>query len=299
MARCTTSLLRRLAWEQVVLPWRARAHDVVYMVGNFALFGCPRPQVLCAQNAIYFTDAARAVRRQGWPMRGRMRLALESLVARLSIRRADRVVAVSRTMRAAIEGDLGRLPQVRVVRSATPRMPEALSAPRPDRGAYVLSVAHDIPHKDWDGLIEAFLKAPDLPRLLIAGDAGPSRQAALHTRCGARVELLGPVWDRRRLAALYEGAGCVVVHSLVESFGLTVAESKGYGVPTVAADIPAHREVGDDRVLYYAPGDSEALAATVRQALGHRGAPAEATGDGWTWEDNARELRDLLFEAAG
>ncbi len=54
-----------------------------------------------------------------------------------------------------------------------------------------------------------------------------------------------------------------------EGYGLPVAESLSYGLPTIASDIPAHREVAGDAALYFPPGDpaalAEALAARPKQ----------------------------------
>src|SRR4051794_34603512 len=55
---------RRVLIEQIRLARAARSFDVASTVGNFALFACPIPQVLTAQNAWYFTDEARQLRRE-------------------------------------------------------------------------------------------------------------------------------------------------------------------------------------------------------------------------------------------
>ena len=288
------ALPRRLAWEQLVLPFRARRHDVVYAIGNVALFLSPRPQVVAQQSAWYFSDPVRSFRRERCSRRGRARLAIEGAVVRASIRRATVAVAVSDSLQAAIEGDLGRRANLRVITSATPRTgpveaPSRVLDPEP----YALVVAHDDPHKEWDALVELFARHGELPQLKIVGRCTPERRIALEAVGGGRVDVLGLVGDPRTLQALYRGAVCSVAHSRFESFGLTPLEAIAAGTPVVAADIPAHREACGARVSYYAPEDLEALAELVAAVDGL------PSGDSpnRTWDDNARELASVLREA--
>ncbi len=288
-------LLLRLGWEQLVLPLRARSHDVVYAIGNVTVFLSPRPVVVTQQNAWYFGDVVREFRRTRCPRGMRARLVVETALARASIRRAWRAVAVSNTLRTAIEGDLGPRQNLRVVLSATPRPPAPRSsAPPPRRRSqpYALVVAHDDPHKEWDTLAALFARRPDLPRLKIVGRCAPERRAALERTGAGRVDVIGVVADPGTLTALYEGALCCVAHSRFESFGLTPLESLAAGTPVVATDIAAHREVCGARAAYYDPDDLDALAASVLATRGGRVAAVERS-----WDDNARELVAVLREA--
>ena len=52
------------------------------------------------------------------------------------------------------------------------------------------------------------------------------------------------------LASLIRGATAVVAPSSVEGFGLPVAEALSLGVPVIASDIAAHREVGGRRATF-------------------------------------------------
>ncbi len=288
------SLPLRLLHEQLVLAWRARRHDVVYAAGGFAMFAAPRPQAVTNQNPHHFPASARGFWRERYPWRHRLRLELEWRGAHASVRRAEAFVTVSAAFAAAVEADLGRRPNVLMVPSAAPVLP----APA-DGGVappYVLTVAHDYPHKDWDGLIEAFLANPDLPRLVIAGDwRNAERRDELERRLGAaegRIAVLGPVGDRARLAGLYRGAQAFVAHSFLEAGPLTPGEALSAGLSIAASDIPPHREAcGPDAVLYD-PRDTGALAGAVREAIA-RG-PSAPVRRAWTWQDNAERLAGVL-----
>ena len=61
-----------------------------------------------------------------------------------------------------------------------------------------------------------------------------------------------------RLLASVDG---VIAAGYVESFSFTVVEGMAAGLPVLASDIPAHREVGGDAVAYFPPLDAEQLAA--------------------------------------
>jgi glycosyltransferase involved in cell wall biosynthesis len=58
-----------------------------------------------------------------------------------------------------------------------------------------------------------------------------------------------------------------VLPSRYEGFGLPLGEAMAAGVPAVASDIPALREVGGDEVLYAPPSDADAFAGAIARAL--------------------------------
>lgn len=297
---------RRLLWEQLFMSRASANQDVVYMPGNFALARTPTPQVLVAQNAWYFTAAIRQFRRDSCPPAMQARLAVEATLARASIRRADRVVAISESMRSMVEEDLGVMPKIRVILSAPPpaRAVPSQRECRPSGGGYTLCVAHDDPHKGWLDLIELFTSTPDLPTLKLVGRTTPRRMATfqkLLARGGAKrnVQLLGEVSDPEKLSALYAGADCVIAHSRFESFGLTPVEALMHGTPLVASDVPAHRELCGAAAFYYDPESPDQLAEAIRRRITSRD-PISPDPPilGRTWSDNARELASVLVEAA-
>ena len=295
----TNSMLVRLLWEHLVLSLQARHFAVLYCAGNFALPLARVSQVVTMQNALHFGDAARQLRR-GYPRRLRVRLQIESALARLSARSASAVVAVSESLRAAMEQDVGQRQSIRVIASAMPVLPQprACGEPRP----YVLSVADDHPHKDWDALVALFSEHSDLPPLVAVGAfVGARRQRLEQIAAPGRVRFRGVVDDAADLAGLYASAACCVVHSRLESFGFTPLEAMAAGVPVVASDIPAHREVCGDDVLYYDPNDMGELGRLVRQAVETHwpvtSSPLRMRP--WTWDENAAELAAVLHAAAG
>jgi glycosyltransferase involved in cell wall biosynthesis len=292
-------LVLRVVWEQAAIPLLARDHDVVYMLGNFAAFAYRGPQAVALQNPNHFGATARAIRAAVPSRRHRMRLALEAAVARASVTAATRTIAVSETLRAAVEEDVGHARGLRTIPSGVPELPRGLERTRERR--YVLAVANDYPHKEWDSMLSTFAREPGLPPLVVAGACRTGRRqreledliARLPT---GKISLVGAVEDRAAMAELYREALCLVAHSRLEAFPLTPYEAWSMGVPVAATDIAAHREACGPRAFYYDPDVPGSLARAVRDATGS--APSGAVAGLTSWRENAAAVAALLRETA-
>ena len=96
----------RILREQTSIPGQAVHYDAVYVPGNFAIARTRVPQVLVLQSLWHFGRQARGARSR-CPATMRLRLLAEARLARASVRRADRVICVSETMRSCVAEDLG------------------------------------------------------------------------------------------------------------------------------------------------------------------------------------------------
>lgn len=145
------------------------------------------------------------------------------------------------------------------------------------------------------------------PRLLVIG----RRPARGHPAVALleRGDFGGLVEDRGRLpdaeaAALLRGARALLFPSLAEGFGIPLAEALALGVPVLASDIPAFREVGGavpefldpldgpgwrQAVLDYAQPDSPSRAAQLARLAFWR-APR--------WEDHFARVERVLERVA-
>jgi glycosyltransferase involved in cell wall biosynthesis len=174
-------------------------------------------------------------------------------------------------------------------RAFSPRDDAAVAAVRkryglPDR--YLLWVG-GLRHPDPRKRVAAMVDTPrDLP-LVLVGDPGQWAKEL------DGVILTGPV-DDDELAAIYTGAHALVFPSDDEGFGLPAVEALACGTPVAACDLPALREVLEDRATFVACDDLEALMRAGAAAT--RPAPAPPP---WSWEDAARATWDVYEAAAG
>jgi glycosyltransferase involved in cell wall biosynthesis len=171
---------------------------------------------------------------------------------------------------------------------------------------YVLYVGGFSPHKRVASLVEAFgrvAKEPDHAalRLVLAGPGEIDTFRTDDRGLAAALEALGPVRNRvvhtgfvpdEDLAALYRGAACVVLPSIVEGFGLPALEAMACGAPVLAARTPALKEVCADAVDYF--DRIEELPARLAQLLndGERRNALRSAGPirarHFSWDEAAR-----------
>ncbi len=105
--------------------------------------------------------------------------------------------------------------------------------------------------------------------LLIIGDGELSQDLhAQATSLGVanRVHFTGEI-PAEDVAACLKSADLFVFPSLWESMGLAVLEAMHSGLPVVASDIPALRELLGDAALFVSPTDASALAAAVKRVI--------------------------------
>jgi glycosyltransferase involved in cell wall biosynthesis len=104
----------------------------------------------------------------------------------------------------------------------------------------------------WRRLIEQM--GSKAPRLVIVGHRGWENENVIDIL--ERSRDLGPFLVEATdltdagLASLLSGAQALIAPSTVEGFGLPVAEALSLGVPVIASDIPAHREVAGNCAVY-------------------------------------------------
>jgi glycosyltransferase involved in cell wall biosynthesis len=132
-------------------------------------------------------------------------------------------------------------------------------------GPYVLAVSTIEPRKNLPALVEAFAllrrERPELT-LALAGLSGwDDRPLAAEG-----VRLLGFVPDDE-LARLYRGASAFAYPSSFEGFGMPVVEALASGTPAVASSHESLDEAAGDAAYRADPGDVEAFAAALAEAL--------------------------------
>jgi glycosyltransferase involved in cell wall biosynthesis len=257
--------------------------------------GSPAPAVLTIHDISFERDPKL--------MGLRDRFFFRTMVPR-SVRRADRVIAVSKqTKRDLVEHYGVDERKIAVILNG---VDDAFSPEGPARDGppYLLFVGALQTRKDPLVAIEALsMVDSDLGLVFVGPDKGAASEARrVVARLGlnGRVEFAGHI-EKPALAALYRGAHALVFPSRYEGFGLPVLEAMASGTPVVAASAGAIPEVAGDAAILVDPGDPAALAAGIERATAERQRLVRAgleRARAYSWTEAARQTlavyRELL-----
>ena len=235
---------------------------------------CPAPAVLTVQDLSWERDPS---------VFGRWDLVTFKLFVRRSVRRAQRVFAISeRTKRDLVE--LYRTPAEKVV--VTPLAPDPAFVPAGEHDSFLLFVSAIEPRKNPLAAIDAANAVGR--KLVVVGPRKDEKLAAELQRRGADVRGYVP---KDELVRLYQRAACLVFPSRYEGFGLPVVEAMACGTPVVAAREPALQEVAGDAAVF-----TDDLADGVRRALAEReqlSAAGLERAKAFSWRETARITADV------
>lgn len=310
----TTSPQRRILWEQLALPLLGRnlGLDLLHATVNISPMFGPVPAVVTVHDLSFLRYP------EAFPAFQRLYLRTQ---ARRSLRSARRVVAVSQaTARDVVE--LLQVPaeHVDVVyngvdRAFGPAPLAEVDAFRRHRGLpdrFILHLGTLEPRKNLVCLVRAFSvarqSAPFLDdvKLVLAGGKGWDYKSIFHevARLNLEDDVLFPGYvPDEELPWWYRAATAFAYPSLLEGFGLPVAEAMACGTPTVTSSVSSLPEVADDAALLVDPTSADALASALLRLLTdadlvrflrERG-PAQAAR--FSWKCTARETADVYRRA--
>ncbi|MFG1634616.1 glycosyltransferase family 4 protein [Pseudonocardia alni] len=194
-------------------------------------------------------------------------------VARPLLERVTARIAVSATARRVqvehLGGDATEIPNgVDLARFAHG---PALDLPPAVRVGYV--GRFDEPRKGMPVLLAALRRVvadrPDVRLLVVGRGDGDRLRRAAGPGLAGRIDLLGPVDEATKAAALRSVAVFCAPHRGGESFGMVLTEAMAAGAPVLAADLESFRAVLDDgrAGALFPPGDAAALAAALTRLL--------------------------------
>lgn len=124
---------------------------------------------------------------------------------------------------------------------------------------------HELLFHVWQMLVARM--GHQAPHLIVVGAMG-YRSEAIVTRMGqdpllwSRIHFVSGL-SSPALAALVLGATAMLSPSFAEGFGMPVLEATALGIPTLASDIAAHREIGGTDVRLLAEDDENAWAEAI------------------------------------
>lgn len=264
------SIVLRALWEQTVLGQLATRQrlDVLLAPVNVAPVGYNGKVVLTLHEAEPFMSDSQIP----LPL-----LAWWRVMRTISARRAARILTVSHAAAADLARymrlNLDRLHVVHLGVDLTRFSLAARAGPPPLGGApYLLWVSRPYPRKNLDTLLDAFalLRKDGRPELLVLIGPPGWNEAALRQRIASEfakgeVVRLPAMWSE--LPNWYAHASAFVFPSTQETFGLPILEAMACGIPVVAGDIAALREVGNHAAVYVPPSDAQDIADAARQLL--------------------------------
>ncbi|MDK1492359.1 glycosyltransferase family 4 protein [Sinorhizobium sp. 7-81] len=132
---------------------------------------------------------------------------------------------------------------------------------------YILLAARLVPEKRQTDLIQAFAKLGKAEyKLVLAGDAEfetPYVQQVKAMAANVRGVVLAGFQTGDRLAELFANAALFVLPSSHEGMPIALLEAIAHGLPVLASDIVANRELERPSDDYFPLGDIDALAAAI------------------------------------
>ena len=246
--------------------------------------------------------------RTAWERFGKRRWYSFTKMQRRVARRMPRLMTVSESSKSDISADYGidpgRLHVVPV--GVDPDLFLPVSGVQRREGHLVTTASADVAMKGLQFLLEAVakLRTERHIELTIIGTRRPDSHAStVMTRLGLDdcVEFVSGVADSR-IVELYSEAELAVVPSLYEGFSLPAIEAMSCGVPLVATTGGALPEVAgthNETCFLTEPGNSEALASTIREALENPELRAKVGAQGrrrvidqWSWRHTAQRTVD-------
>ena len=296
------------AWEQIVLPWRARGKLLWSPSATGPLIKSDQVVTL---HDVAFLDVPQFFSKN-------FAQAYQTLLP-LLVKRAAKIVTVSRFSAERIAATLN-IPQARIAiigngvsvqfrpYDAADIAATAQALNLPPR--YLLLQATADRRKNLARALEAWtLALPKLPtdvHLVIAGNLARTH---VFGEVGGlanvpRMQSLGFV-EEQHMGPLMAGADSFLFPSLYEGFGLPIIEAMACGTPVLTSDATATVEIAGDAALLVDPQSAQSIAQGIvaiasdeglRQSLKEKGF---ARAKLYSWDQAAAEYRALFASLGG
>lgn len=166
---------------------------------------------------------------------------------------------------------------------------------------YIFYVGNAHPHKNVEGLIEAFLNLRQnyqYLQLVLSGHDHFFWNQLKKKYQNSYIIFTGFVSDEE-LAILYKGAKSFVMPSKEEGFGLPILEAMALNCPVVSSNAGSLPEVGKKAALYFDPLDTLDMVNKIGQVLDDEKLRADLIKEGqqrvkdFSWEHLAKKTLDV------
>lgn len=307
------SALRRLLWEQLVLPRLVGAFgiDVLYTANNVGVVAAPCPVVISIRNMEPLAADLRRV-----PRRLQARLVTLRVLTRVSLRRAARVIAVSEHVRDHVLGLGIPADKVRVIYHGVDVPPAGAGDEAVDdelKGGFIFSAAKFVRYANMETLVRGYhaMRAAGvtLPLLVAGGSWDPTYEAEIRGLVRAlglerSVRFLGYI-PHAKVLALLRTTTLFVFPSTLEACPFTLLEAMACGATILTTQTGPMPEFCGDGAWYFDPFNSRSLAQQAMVLLSEPdanrqlAAMASLRATRYQWKDSVPALRAVLSEAAG
>ncbi|MBB6671721.1 glycosyltransferase family 4 protein [Cohnella nanjingensis] len=291
--------LKGHAWEQFVLPYRARDGLLVNLCNTGPL--AARDQIATIHDTAVYEHPASFT----FAFRNAYKIIQNGLG-----RRARKIITVSQFSKSQLMQHCRvKEHKIHVVSLGKEHMQEVQA----DAGvyarhglkpkAYILAVSSMNPYKNFAGIARAIeLLGERDYEIVIAGARNAKVFGPMDMRGAEKIKWVGYVTDEE-LKALFEGAACFVFPSYYEGFGLPPLEAMACGAPILVSAAASMPEVCGDAGLYFDPHDPGDIARTIEMAMGDAELRQSLRESGYrraaafSWDRCARQTLDVIKEA--
>ena len=166
---------------------------------------------------------------------------------------------------------------------------------------FILWVGTIEPRKNIPTLVQAMQQIPEIPLVLVGPKGWESDLQSAIEPIRERVRIIGEV-DEVTKHTWYKAASVFCFPSLMEGFGLPIAEAMSHGTPVVTSSTTATSEVAGDAALLIDPKSADAIAEAIKKILDKPETAKELGEKGlerakkMTWKDTALATADVYRE---
>lgn len=299
-------------WEQFVLPRLIEADEILWSPANSSAWSAANQVVTIHDASVFdhpewFRPAFAAWTRLSWNILSKQAKAIIT-VSEFSKRRLGYFLKIPDEKIHVVYNGVGEPFKPQSIKSINV-VKEKYGILKP----YFLFVGTQEPRKNLKALIQAWETA-DLNgyELFIAGAESAGhvfnvtnhshsiRHAAYPFRALSVTYKSATYIPDEDLPAMYAGATAFVFPSLYEGFGLPILEAMACGMPVIASDIPAFREIYGDAAMPVNPQEPMEIADAMRIIIEDRALANQFRQRGFqkaaqlSWDESARKTQAVI-----
>lgn len=302
----------KFLWSQLFLPanlYLKKQIDLFFAPAHYLPRFCPVPSVVTIHDLSYFYYPSEFLKKDLYQLKN---------WTKYSLKRADRIIAVSKTTKKdlvrfyhlpyeKIEVVYNGYKKVKIKKLKIKNTIKKLKI----KQSFILYVGTIQPRKNIITLIDAFhlfLKEKPDYSLIIVGKKG-----WLYEKMFEKVKELGlekkihfPGYLPDNLVAnLYEKAAMFVLPSFYEGFGIPILEAMNHGCPVIASFASSLPEVGGEACLYFDPSAPKDLKEKILKLIENEELKKELVKKGknrvklFSWQKCAQETLGIIRKVAG